>query len=160
MKNFKFLKTRESLIIIRMSFPVGEELPALENDDNLKNLPSAILNEPLRLEAFKRYPNGLVISDLSIMPLWTGDNNELCEICAGGGEILLCDFCNLSFHLSCFRPKMPIIPDGHWACPECAVDYDTLKTNKKRKISPTYVPAKRYESEASIIYINFTFRCI
>lgn len=135
-----------------MSCPVGDELPVTNNEDSLNNLPSSILDEALRLEAFKRYPNGLVISDLSIMPLWTGDNNDLCEICAQGGEILLCDFCNLSFHLSCFRPKMPIIPEGNWACPECAVEYDTLKTNKKRKIAPTYVPAKRYESEASIFF--------
>ncbi|CAH1786083.1 unnamed protein product [Owenia fusiformis] len=48
--------------------------------------------------------------------------NAKCKICRKGGnddKLLLCDDCNLAFHLYCLRPALPAIPKGEWFCPAC-----------------------------------------
>lgn len=37
----------------------------------------------------------------------------------GPGSLLLCSTCPASFHLSCLRPRMRTMPDGHWSCAYC-----------------------------------------
>lgn len=93
------------------------------------NLPESILKSPERKEAFTKYPNGTEVPDKYLkrgLKMWNGDYNEICEICDEGGNIILCDFCNLVFHPECLNPPMKKIPDGHWACPECSADVEKI----------------------------------
>lgn len=46
----------------------------------------------------------------------------VCELCKGGhmeDQILLCDRCDLGFHLFCLSPPLSAVPEGEWVCPLC-----------------------------------------
>ncbi|KAK2391817.1 PHD finger transcription factor [Trifolium repens] len=45
------------------------------------------------------------------------NNDNVCAICGFGGDIVLCDRCPSSFHLSCLG--LDQVPDGDWFCPTC-----------------------------------------
>ena len=49
------------------------------------------------------------------------DHEYYCKECDDGGDLLLCDFCTLSYHLTCLNPPLQKIPDGEWKCPHCVV---------------------------------------
>ncbi|CAG0881945.1 unnamed protein product [Cyprideis torosa] len=47
-----------------------------------------------------------------------------CEICGRSDnehELLLCDSCDLGYHLYCLTPALPAVPDADWFCPECTM---------------------------------------
>ncbi|XP_076955057.1 increased DNA methylation 1-like [Bidens hawaiensis] len=45
-------------------------------------------------------------------------NDDFCAFCVDGGELVLCDSCTSSFHLTCIG--LSRIPDSdHWFCPSC-----------------------------------------
>ncbi|XP_021722047.1 increased DNA methylation 1-like [Chenopodium quinoa] len=44
-------------------------------------------------------------------------NDDLCSICADGGNLLLCDGCPRAFHTEC--ASLPSIPRGKWYCKYC-----------------------------------------
>jgi len=46
-------------------------------------------------------------------------HNELCEVCAMGGELLCCTTCNLVFHIDCVRPAIKSPPSLGWSCAYC-----------------------------------------
>lgn len=87
------------------------------------------MKDAKKKEAYTKYPNGTEVADKYLkrgLKKWNGDYNEVCEICDEGGDILLCDFCNLVFHPECFIPPIRKIPEGNWACPECSVDVEKI----------------------------------
>ncbi|PKA46213.1 Histone-lysine N-methyltransferase ATXR6 [Apostasia shenzhenica] len=46
-----------------------------------------------------------------------------CEKCRSGDsadELLLCDGCDMGFHLYCLRPILACVPYGPWFCPSCS----------------------------------------
>ncbi|CAJ2643899.1 unnamed protein product [Trifolium pratense] len=45
------------------------------------------------------------------------NNDNVCGICGFGGDIVLCDRCPSSFHLSCLG--LDRVPVGDWFCPTC-----------------------------------------
>lgn len=49
------------------------------------------------------------------------NHDEVCEICRESGELLLCDTCNLVYHMSCLDPPLTAVPPGMWLCPKCKV---------------------------------------
>ena len=44
-------------------------------------------------------------------------NDDFCFRCGGGGELVLCDKCDRSYHLYCVDPPLESAPEGEWACP-------------------------------------------
>lgn len=47
----------------------------------------------------------------------------LCEECRlgnGDEEMLLCDRCDLGYHIYCLRPILARVPSGSWFCSRCA----------------------------------------
>lgn len=53
-------------------------------------------------------------------PVDEDDNHdEVCAICKESGELLLCDTCNLVYHMSCLDPPLTSVPPGMWLCPKC-----------------------------------------
>ena len=50
---------------------------------------------------------------------WTDFDPDECFICFDGGEIVLCDYCDRSYHLQCHRPPLKRVPDGEFKCMEC-----------------------------------------
>ena len=49
------------------------------------------------------------------------EHQAYCEACDDGGELLLCDTCTLSYHLTCLDPPLDEPPEGDWSCPKCEV---------------------------------------
>ncbi|KAL1190730.1 Increased DNA methylation 1 [Cardamine amara subsp. amara] len=45
------------------------------------------------------------------------ENDDLCVICADGGNLLICDSCPRAFHIECV--SLPSIPRGNWHCKYC-----------------------------------------
>ncbi|KAJ8899731.1 hypothetical protein K2173_019430 [Erythroxylum novogranatense] len=45
------------------------------------------------------------------------DNDDLCIVCADGGNLILCDGCPRAFHKGC--ASLPSIPQGDWYCQFC-----------------------------------------
>lgn len=61
-------------------------------------------------------------SDASVVDLdddsGSVDSHESsCHTCGGGGQLVLCDACPLSFHPKCVNLKG--VPKGKWGCPQC-----------------------------------------
>ncbi|CAH2246701.1 autoimmune regulator [Pelobates cultripes] len=46
-------------------------------------------------------------------------NDDECSVCHDGGELICCDGCPRSFHLSCLVPPLTEIPSGTWRCDTC-----------------------------------------
>ncbi|XP_043704921.1 remodeling and spacing factor 1-like [Telopea speciosissima] len=66
--------------------------------------------------------NGVSLHELSISlskgrKLSSKDNDDLCTICADGGDLLLCDGCPRAFHKDCV--SLSSIPRGNWYCKYC-----------------------------------------
>eukprot|EP00041_Stephanoeca_diplocostata_P020942 m.479253 g.479253 ORF g.479253 m.479253 type:complete len:462 (-) comp21698_c0_seq10:242-1627(-) len=55
-------------------------------------------------------------------------HEDYCYHCRLGGELLMCDFCDLVFHLGCLNPPLSKIPEGDWSCPKC--------TEERKKPTP------------------------
>ncbi|KAK3914118.1 E3 ubiquitin-protein ligase UHRF1 [Frankliniella fusca] len=71
-----------------------------------------------------------------------------CQVCGGKDEPerqLMCDECDMAFHLRCLNPPLEAIPDiDEWYCPLCKNDEneivkagDKLKESKKKKKLPS-----------------------
>ena len=51
------------------------------------------------------------------LPEYTDTNDDYCFRCGGGGDLLLCDRCDRSYHLFCVDPPLDAPPEGEWLCP-------------------------------------------
>jgi len=51
------------------------------------------------------------------------DHDTYCRVCKDGGDVILCDFCPLVYHMNCLHPPMKNLPDGDWKCPICVVRF-------------------------------------
>ncbi|KAG5556783.1 hypothetical protein RHGRI_007146 [Rhododendron griersonianum] len=66
--------------------------------------------------------NGVSLHEFAISLLkgrkhYEKDNDDLCIICADGGNLLLCDVCPRAFHIEC--ASLTSIPRGKWYCQYC-----------------------------------------
>ena len=51
-----------------------------------------------------------------------------CVMCGSGEleeELLICEECDVSYHLNCLDPPLPSIPPGEWNCPTCIASVHT-----------------------------------
>jgi hypothetical protein len=51
--------------------------------------------------------------------LWRTEHNDKCENCDKEGHLLLCSYCNTSWHLGCTPEQLTEAPEGHWMCSLC-----------------------------------------
>jgi len=54
---------------------------------------------------------------------WDPFGSTLCEICTmdkDDSRMLICDSCNLGYHMYCVRPVIVNIPNGDWLCSNCS----------------------------------------
>ncbi|KAI0671551.1 hypothetical protein C8Q78DRAFT_1029512 [Trametes maxima] len=53
---------------------------------------------------------------------WQCTTCKSCSVCRRKGNeasMLICDFCDRGWHMSCFRPPFREPPEGRWHCPSC-----------------------------------------
>lgn len=82
--------------------------------------------------------------EISIVP-FTNVDAVKCHICKSGdneANMLLCDQCDLGYHLNCLDPPMDKVPEGDWFCDIC-LDLPKLKCRKCSKI---------FKSEGGYLY--------
>uniref|UniRef100_A0A0N5D0Y7 Bromodomain adjacent to zinc finger domain protein 2B n=1 Tax=Thelazia callipaeda TaxID=103827 RepID=A0A0N5D0Y7_THECL len=44
---------------------------------------------------------------------------QICRTSENESQLLLCDACDMGYHMYCFRPRIAVVPDGEWYCPLC-----------------------------------------
>lgn len=69
-----------------------------------------------------RFADGVGSENAGIngLPKPDSDGHEdICAVCRQIGELLMCDTCNLVYHLTCLDPPLAAVPPGAWSCPEC-----------------------------------------
>ncbi|CAD5214812.1 unnamed protein product [Bursaphelenchus okinawaensis] len=66
---------------------------------------------------------------------------DYCEICQQGGELLLCDTCPRAFHTVCVDPDMVEAPNGDWSCPHCETEGVPKKEIEEKKGNMEYCRA-------------------
>ncbi|CBJ31005.1 conserved unknown protein [Ectocarpus siliculosus] len=69
-------------------------------------------------------------------------HEDVCAVCKEEGDLLCCDFCTSTYHLTCLDPPMLSLPsdDVQWACPACSASIEVaemsapqLKPKRERK---------------------------
>ncbi|XP_045460532.1 PHD and RING finger domain-containing protein 1 [Harmonia axyridis] len=97
----------------------------LEWSKNVNTCP--IDRQEYRMIFIKNRFNGNIMGKIPIErprpPEEPQEDPILCEICGLGDRedrLLLCDGCDLGFHLECLMPEMNEIPEGSWYCNVCA----------------------------------------
>ncbi|XP_077147183.1 autoimmune regulator isoform X5 [Ranitomeya variabilis] len=83
--------------------------------------------EPESTERSQNKPLKLTLrAKLSTNP----SNDDECSVCRDGGQLLCCDGCPRSFHLSCLVPPLTYIPSGTWRCGSCKKDASPMDEHK------------------------------
>lgn len=81
-----------------------------------------------RLILVREHLNGKVIKQIPIekpvceQEMLIEDDTTHCEICGSTDNeerMLLCDGCDLGFHLYCLTPPLDSVPAGYWYCNDC-----------------------------------------
>lgn len=89
--------------------------------------------QPFSLILVRKRVNGKVVRQIVVEPptqQYLGEVDEdatFCEICGSSDRedrMLLCDGCNLGFHMECLTPALQEVPEGYWYCNECGNDID------------------------------------
>lgn len=75
--------------------------------------------------------NGLTLHDLAMslangQSLTASGSDDMCTVCGGGGDLVLCDGCPRAFHAACI--DLQCFPKGDWYCTHCT---DKFGPNKK-----------------------------
>ena len=91
--------------------------------------------------------------DSDILEDMNGDkddnNDDFCYVCRFGGELILCDYCTLSYHVSCAGLKCA--PRGDFKCPMCCDQH-----KKKKNLQYDERPLKECEFDGcyETFYVN------
>jgi len=46
-------------------------------------------------------------------------DDDCCAVCRDGGDLIICEGCEASYHLSCLNPPLLEVPECDWYCDEC-----------------------------------------
>lgn len=91
----------------------------MNEGDGLMPLIQALIKPPESGEASK--PPGKKPHHPYYRKPGRGHNNDTCNACDEGGDLICCDRCPSSFHLGCHDPPLleEDIPNGLWICHSC-----------------------------------------
>ncbi|CAO2641115.1 E3 ubiquitin-protein ligase UHRF1 [Lemmus lemmus] len=103
------------------------------------------------------------------------DENKLCRKCAchvcGGREApekqVLCDECDMAFHLYCLQPQLTCVPpEPEWYCPSCRTDSsevvqagEKLKQSKKKAKMASATSSSRRDWGKGMACVGRTREC-
>lgn len=85
--------------------------------------------QPFTLILVRRHLEGKVVRQISVDTNRPENNVEdppsdptFCEICGASDRedrMLLCDVCDLGYHMECLDPPLEVVPLEEWYCPDC-----------------------------------------
>lgn len=80
-----------------------------------------------------------------------GHNNDTCDACGEGGDLICCDRCPSSFHLGCHDPPLQEtdIPNGLWICHTCKMTEASLSKVPDLKITKCELPPEVRDETAA-----------
>ena len=78
---------------------------------------SLLLNDILESEGFRREMD---VREENLDYEVDDDENDLCEVCGDGGNLICCDGCPRAYHCKCIGVRESQLPEV-WHCPECSV---------------------------------------
>ncbi|XP_022781458.1 PHD finger protein 12-like [Stylophora pistillata] len=89
----------------------------LDPEGSLMDRIQALIQPPQSEDLGKRIKKG----DKEARKQGRAVNNDNCDSCGEGGDLLCCERCPCAFHLTCCDPPLEEddIPDGEWLCNEC-----------------------------------------
>uniref|UniRef100_A0A671YIM5 E3 ubiquitin-protein ligase UHRF n=1 Tax=Sparus aurata TaxID=8175 RepID=A0A671YIM5_SPAAU len=118
---------------------------------------------------FKRMPNGPECKHCKADP---DTECRFCSCCVCGGKQdahmqLLCDECNMAFHIYCLNPPLATIPDDEdWYCPTCKNDTsevvkagEKLKASKKKAKMPSATTESQRDWGKGMACVGRTKEC-
>ncbi|KAI0370346.1 hypothetical protein BV20DRAFT_919006, partial [Pilatotrama ljubarskyi] len=85
---------------------------------------------------------------------WQCATCKSCSVCRRKGNeasMLICDYCDRGWHMSCFDPPFREPPEGRWHCPCCPrvgmpdsapEEYPTMQSPEVEEIPPPYPPPR------------------
>ena len=80
-------------------------------------------------------------------------NHDTCDSCAEPGNLICCDYCTASFHLTCHDPPLEEkdIPMGLWLCHTCTMKEKIAKKKEESEKAnvPELVPAPEETTQSS-----------
>ncbi|CAH8553287.1 unnamed protein product [Schistosoma curassoni] len=133
-------------------FSSGEDSDASESNDRSQELEKAVLDpeaHELRTRAWMtawrtEVQNARTLTRLNLLHAcldacvrWEKSVEDArCRICrrkTDDDNLLLCDGCNLAFHLYCLRPPLKRVPTGDWFCPTCGPASRALEKRKREE---------------------------
>ncbi|XP_040529982.1 bromodomain adjacent to zinc finger domain protein 1A isoform X2 [Gallus gallus] len=100
----------------------------------------------------------LHLSTLDRSVIWSKSIlNARCKVCRKKGDaesMVLCDGCDRGYHTYCIRPKLKIIPEGDWFCPECRPKQRSrrLSSRQRPSVESDEEMAERIEGEEEASY--------
>ena len=77
--------------------------------------------------------------------------NTKCRLCrrkTDPDRMLLCDGCDRGHHMYCLKPKVKVVPEGDWFCPECKPKERTRSPKKQLRRSIFNTAEEDTEEEA------------
>ncbi|KAM4778839.1 bromodomain adjacent to zinc finger domain protein 1A isoform 2-T2 [Cyanocitta cristata] len=81
----------------------------------------------------------LHLSTLDRSVIWSKSIlNARCKVCRKKGDaesMVLCDGCDRGYHTHCIRPKLKVIPEGDWFCPECRPKQRSRRLSSRQRPS-------------------------
>jgi hypothetical protein len=69
----------------------------------------------------ERLPCNELAAGLDYGKKWKRRHNSVCDACGLGGNLVMCDFCNICMHSLCFDAPQCFPPVGDWACRGCTL---------------------------------------
>ncbi|KAH8876795.1 Tyrosine-protein kinase BAZ1B [Schistosoma japonicum] len=133
-------------------FSSGEDSDASETNDRPQELEKAVLDpetHELRTRTWMaawrtEVENARTLTRLNLLHAcldacvrWEKSVEDArCRVCrrkTDDDNLLLCDGCNLAFHLYCLRPPLKRVPTGDWFCPTCRPASHTLEKRKREE---------------------------
>lgn len=82
------------------------------------------------------------------------DVSVYCEICNDSKQndtVILCDSCDLAFHMVCLEPPLKSVPAGHWYCSVCKDVEKRLKKKESIKTKDTLEGSKTNTLSTSFV---------
>ena len=110
----------------KVSFPVKPQRQLIQVEKMMEALNETDVNNSVNRTMRMSYKaRAELISKLAgkhSIPIFDGISGDSCRVCASGGDLLCCEYCNQVQHMGCCNPPLKDQPDFDFVCDDCVKD--------------------------------------